>query len=409
MDLPDVSEKGLGFEFSWHNNGTSTAAIELQKMRWYGDSLSALVTAKCYLAGYKPIIARRSLNLLATRTLQAFIQELSKRCPEVEWEIMLEQVINLTLEKMSRQEMVTITSEDSIEKPSYLIYPFVAKGMPTIIYGPAGGGKSYLGLMLALITHLGETGSKLRVKVQHCNTLYMDYEDTREDIAYRTKCLTRGMDWKYMEIPYIRGISPLAECVEQVKQIVDENNIGFIVIDSLGPAAGAKLNDAETAITFFNALRKLNVSTLIIAHIPKNADKEKTIFGSSYFQNLARSVWELKSSNGENTIDIGLYHRKSNIGKLFPTQGFTFTFNDESITASYTDVKDIPELEEYLSLPVRIQNLLRSQPMTLDELLTTLEVDKDTLKNALYRMHKRNQIRQLERGTWALVDQGGLL
>jgi hypothetical protein len=90
-----------------------------------------------------------------------------------------------------------------------------------------------------------------------------------------------------------------------------------------------ELERAETAIRFFNALRSLRVASLILAHVAKNSE-EKTIYGSVFFSNFARSAWEMKKAQeaGEHIIRVGLYHRKTNLGPLQQPLGFKLHFGE---------------------------------------------------------------------------------
>jgi hypothetical protein len=207
-----------------------------------------------------------------------------------------------------------------------------------------------------------------------------------------------------MSILYLRMTAPLADSVEQLKHIIGDNDINLLIVDSLGSAARGNLNDPEPAIRYHAALRQLGVTSLALAHTSKDQlTKKRTIFGSVFFTNLARSVWECKAEQetGEDEAVISLKHTKANLSRLHPPLGYRFSFTDNTIAVAKTDLRDTG-LSGELPLSWQIKNLLRQGPLTVKEIAEVLESGADTIGRTLRRMRAKNQVLKLEGDTWGL-------
>ena len=398
-----IIEKGLGYEFLWQDGSGSGGSIEVQNIKQGSDRLTALIVFKSYLPGYKPLLLQRRANLLSTKAARDLIKEATDACPYLPWREMYEQMLRCLLERLRRLPTEIVTPLDMVAEQTYLVDPIVPEGLSTIMYGAAGSGKSYLAQFLAIAVQLGPTDPVAQLRYKHANAIYVDYEASLEEFRRRTKRLCAGMGWPYVELIYLRGVAPLAECLMQLKTVVDEHKAKFLVIDSLGPAAGGNLNDAETAITFFEALRKLKCTAFIVAHVPKGPEKERSVFGSSYFTNLARMLWEVKGINEPTAIKIGLYNRKNNIGRLHRPLAFEITFGEQSARIEAVDIHKVPDLEEHLSPSERILNILRHGSRTIHELSEDLDLPETHIKYTLSRLKAKGKVRNVERGRWGLA------
>jgi len=179
------------------------------------------------------------------------------------------------------------------------------------------------------------------------------------------------------------------------------------VIDSLGPACGTELENAGTAINFFAALRILRVSPLIIAHVTKNEGRENapcSVFGSSFFSNLTRAIWEVRASRWPGTSDRGvsLHHRKGNNSRLYPPVAFHFGFANGGIQVRRQDVSTDAQLASGLSQPDRVLAALKHGKLSTGDLATEIDAPEDSTRKAAGRLEKRGLIRKFPDG-WALV------
>ena len=142
----------------------------------------------------------------------------------------------------------------------------------------------------------------------------MDWEAELEDHDDRTQWICNGLDsnkWSVNDfnIHYIRCRTSIFQMQVQIQKQIEETGAQLLVIDSLVPAVDSDANDADTARRFYQVLRSLDIPSLIISHTTKNpgdGDSKAKPFGSAYWWNQARSVWEIRKeqSAGDNYTDF---------------------------------------------------------------------------------------------------------
>jgi hypothetical protein len=285
-------------------------------------------------------------------------------------------------------------TEDDDLVPAYLLEPILYLNHPTVIFGDYGSFKSTLGLVIGYMAQLPHVDNKLGLvtlkESTHC--LYLDYEDDPSSLRKRWGGIQRGFGIEApMPIPHRHMTNTLADSIDSLQQIKKEKDIKLLIVDSLGPAARGNLNDPEPAIKYHEALRKLGITSLTLAHCSKDQfTKRRSIFGSVFFTNLARSVWECKAEqeSGETEAVISLSHRKANLSKLHPTLGYRFTFTDSSIMIAKADLRDTG-LSGELPLSVRISDLLRRGAMPVKDIAEALDANAGSVKSAVNRLAKK--------------------
>ncbi|MBT9143923.1 MAG: hypothetical protein DDT29_02337 [Dehalococcoidia bacterium] len=167
-----------------------------------------------------------------------------------------------------------------------------------------------------------------------------------------------------------------------------------MIVDSVGGACGGEPESAEVVLRYFMALRSLKITTLSIDHVTKAGDT-KMPFGSVYKANSARSIYELRKSQeaGEGWMDIGLYHRKCNVGRLQKPFGLRIDYFEDdhqpSILFSRSDIREVPGLTEGLTLQDQIVAVLRHGAMTVAEIASEISANQGSVKAALYRYKNR--------------------
>ncbi|MEP6935609.1 MAG: AAA family ATPase [Nitrospirota bacterium] len=204
---------------------------------------------------YKPHLTIGQINLTALRTRTDFAKRLDRLYPEANWDEAMETVCVLGLRHLRQGEPILRLSEQAdIKPPSIRLAPLVHDGLPTVLFGPGGIGKSYLALFCSMLVEHGGWEAGL------CGvpgpTLYVDYESDYSDLVNRAKKIRKGHPALAGSEPlYRRCHIPLADDLPALQRLVAEAGIRFLVIDSLAAACGAELERAETAIRFFSALR----------------------------------------------------------------------------------------------------------------------------------------------------------
>lgn len=285
-------------------------------------------------------------------------------------------------------------SEDDNLTPSYLLEPILYLNHPTVIFGDYGSLKSLFALVIGYVAQLPYSDNKLGLITLKESTkcLFLDYEAEESSFGKRLSAIQRGFGIEApMPIAYRRMTNTLIDSVDSLQRTKKDKDIKLLIIDSLGPAARGNLNDPEPAIRYHEALRKLGITSLTLAHNSKDPlTKRRTIFGSVFFTNLARSVWECKAEieAGEDEAIISVKHTKANLSKLHPTLGYRFTFTDNSIAIAKADLRDTG-LSGELPLSARIKNLLRDGAMPVKEIATALEANEGSVKTVINRLAKK--------------------
>lgn len=207
----------------------------------------------------------------------------------------------------------------------------------TIIYGDGGNGKSLFSLMLAY--HVTAGKSFMGIPVMKSNTLYLDWELDKNEHLKRARQIAWGVGDKMLPTGfyYYRASADLLQILPNIRQAVEQKDIGLVIIDSLGPASPNDLNGSEVVIRLFNEIERLGVTALVIDHESKQMDGTESSkpFGSVYKYNLARSVLKIaKFEEVRNGGKFKLLQLKSNFGKLIDPVKFLVEFTDTSIAYS---------------------------------------------------------------------------
>jgi len=348
------------------------------------------------------------INLMATPTMTSLAKRLEKNSQDIPWTDVLTFITGKTMEIARRGEPAVEIwpNEDDDLAPSYLLEPILYLNHPAIIFGDYSSLKSLAALVISYMVQLPyhDNALELITPTESTLCLYLDYEDDPSSFRKRWSALERGFGKGAMPILYRRMTGTLSDSVEQLLRVIHDKNIGLVVIDSLGPAARGNLNDPEPAIKYHAALRQLGTTSLTLAHTSKDQfTKKKSIFGSVFFTNLARSVWECKAEQetGEDEAVISLKHTKANLSRLHPPLGYRFTFTDNTIGIAKTDLRDTG-LSGELPLSFRIKDTLRGGAMSVKEIAEQLGSGEDTTGRTLRRMRSKNQVVKLEGDTWGL-------
>lgn len=396
--IPPQDELGH-ITFIWPNDGLIVDADHLNN-----DGQAELTFWHDYEPnnkGSKPeLLLYTKANLVSISNTGALVRRLrdvDDGLRYLHWDWILTCIAYKVIETVRRGEPVETIwpSKDDDLTPAYLLEPILYLNHPIVIFGDYGSLKSLLALVIAYITQLPYPDNNLGLTTlkesTHC--LYLDYEDDPSSFRKRWGAIQKGFDVKaLMPIEYRRMTSTVADSMDSLQQIKKDKDIKLVIVDSLGPAARGNLNDPEPAIRYHEALRKLGITSLTLAHCSKDQlTRKRTIFGSVYFTNLTRSVWECKAEQeaGEDEAIISLKHTKANLSKLHPPLGYKFSFTDNSIAIAKTDLRDTG-LSGELPLSVRIKDLLRNGAMPVKQIAEALEANEGSIKTALHRLAKKD-------------------
>ena len=404
---PVQTETGNSIRFEWDD---VHVVIRVSRVREHSDGrVTAEILTTTSAPGYAPHLDQRSVNLLTSKA--GFAKELAA-IYEADWPTMLEQVKVYTLEWLRKGEPVMdLLGEEESEPPTYLINPLIVEGYPNVIFGDPGCFKSGLAIVIAAVLTLPWTDNPLLwpepAKPTQC--LYLDWETDSKTVNWTHSRLRRGHKFGAFPIHYRRCFAPLFNDIEAVTELADTCEAKVVIIDSLGMASGNDdLNSSLTATNFYRGLRQLNRTSIILAHNAKDRErKERSIYGNQYFTAQARNIWEVRKvqETGEDSLDLGLFHRKAPpFARFSKPLGMHVAFQDSSITVEAKRADSIRELLSEMSLREQIYDLLAHEgAQTLDEITKALQANRDSVKTTLNRM-KNNGVAIPEEGKkWGLL------
>lgn len=407
MSLPTVTPTLSGYSVSWEEEKIKVVVSRLHAHR--DDRVTGEILITTTAESYtNPLKAPFNVNFLSDRTLVSHSKELKTLYPAWDWATIIGQLAVKVLESVRAGEPVKeYSTSDDIKPPEWLLEPLLLKGLPTIIFGEKGVAKSNLALVLYLVltlpwndNPLGFTAPKHSIK-----TVYLDWELPGEIAQWNLKRLAEGMGIGPAFLYHRRCIAPLADDIESIQKYLDNLKAEAIIIDSLGRACGGELSkDTENTNRFFEAVDKLKVSPLILAQTSKDQDsKHKTIYGNVFFTYYARSIFELRKAEsiGEDEISVALFHRWSNLTKLYKPSGFHFNFNGQHTTIESEPVT-YTEFLEKANRQLQILDLLRSGAFTTETIMEKLDIKRGNADMALKRLKDKHKIIKLDDGRWAL-------
>ena len=187
---------------------------------------------------------------------------------------------------------------------------------------------------------------------------------------------------------YCRCQRPLTAEADRLKRIVLDHEVEYAIYDSVAFACDARPEDAEVASRYFQAVRQIACGSLHIAHVNKSDDNDRKPFGSSFWHNGARSTWyvqAVESAVGGDSLRLGFFNRKSNLGALRPPASFDISFTSERTEFRVAEIEDSPDLAGKLSVRQRIAYLLRRGARTVPEIVDEIEAKAETVERTIRR------------------------
>lgn len=401
MNEPKITP-GFGLLlYEWADNGLS---ILIDR---YDDKGKAEITL--YLNNRT--LHRASVNLLATTTMSSLAKKMESYSTEIPWNDIFTYITVKTIDTARKGhpvEEIWPEKEDTLEA-EYLIEPVLYLNHPSVLFGEYSSLKSFTSMLLAYIasSEYYEDGSlHFHMKKEPGTVLVLDYEDDKGSFRKRWSAINNGFGTPPIKLHYRRMTGALYDDVEFIKRYCDKNKVVLVVVDSLGPAARGNLNDPEAAIKYHSALREIGVTSLTLAHTSKDRDSNhKTIFGSVFFTNLARAVWECKAEQevGSPEAYVSVKNAKANLSQRHHTIGLKYSFSHDTVSICKADLSGTG-LSSSLPLRKQVEIMLsREGPMTAKQLLKELDTTEGSIRATCNRMRNEGVVRK-DGEKWVLLE-----
>lgn len=420
LTVPDIENEGDSYTATWEDG----VIIRLSYLEAIGKSK---LTIKCeievedYTSLNPHLYGPTTSNI--TGSLSVVVKEIEKDSHREDWNKRFTQLKKMVIPHFRQGEPVmALGSIKTTAMPREIVKGLMWEGSPTLIFGPGGIGKSIIALNICSAIHTGRDIAGL--ETEQGNVLYLDWETSADQTHRRNKSIleSAGVDagaWPDPDYPkaertgmmfYRFMAGPLMNEVKYLKEQVIKLGITTVCVDSAGPACGGEPESAEATLKFFEALRAIGpyekpLQALILAHVTHENKRtgKSAPFGSVYWENMPRNVFELSSEQAANSSisDCALYHKKTNTGPLLSPTCFRLTW-DNGCTMSPLDIRQNAELfkKEIQNRPIVEQVLIAIDgygPMTIEELSKEIGQTKNSVEQSLER---DNRIERGLDGKW---------
>ena len=119
---------------------------------------------------------------------EGIVRTMARRIPEIDWELVIDDVCRRAIEHQRRtaphQQMQA--SQIITKEPEYLIFPYIAKNQPNILFGEKGSNKTTLVLQMCRYLASGKGMNPIfsGCKPGPCPILWLDFETDPDGYSY---------------------------------------------------------------------------------------------------------------------------------------------------------------------------------------------------------------------------------
>jgi hypothetical protein len=394
MSEPRLRRDGDSFVLTWDTENIGIGLEHLQESR---DGLHAEVTIESTdpeRSGHVHGPVR--LNILSTESQNRLAKVLNDRVNHTDWQGLITMACYTVAQKYRQPPPLVDLAECEDPGPVDKLIPGIPTGETTGFYGDGEGGKSMFTLQIAVAARTGlmlPWGVSIKKPL---TVMILDFETNQQTMLSRLNRIVRGFGLAKTPSIYYREMHrPLVDVVDALRVERSRLAIDLFLIDSLSFACPGSLNDDDVARDAMNAQRQLAPATrLFVAHISQEAAKATygpvRPFGSAFFWNGMRSGWEIRRAEESppHTVDIGVYHRKSNDGEHEKPFGISIGFDGNAGPIRFTrgDLADNPDLIGRTPIKTRIRAALRAGALDTRELATATGESEGTVRKTLGRM-----------------------
>jgi len=376
-------------------------SIEIDRLRREHNELLGELAVSCGIPGaytFDGSLSVADFNVSSVRARQDRAKLLAARsnAPQFDWLSLIEEFCQRLLraerEGQPAVDLRLVARPSAVEETIDIDGLILPQRHPSMIFGDGGTVKSYTSLYAA--GRMAQNGSRVG---------YFDWELAAEEHRDR---LERLFPDHMPKIFYARCDRPLVYEADRLRRIARENELDYAIFDSVAFACDGPPESAEIAGKYFRAVRQIGVGSLHIAHITKGENADKRPFGSAFWHNGARSTWFAQLSEAtreESALQIGLFNRKSNLGKLRAPVGFSIVFSERQTCFRRADLADNHELVLQLSVRQRMAAALGKGSLSPEQIADEIQADVETVRRTQRRY--KNLFTVIEGGRIGLLEK----
>ena len=406
--IPRIEQRGPVFRLHWPEDGVQvkiSRIYQAHRGEVYGE-ISVQYRSDLPFDGrhvWRHVVGSR-YQITSVRSRVDIAKQCESEVSEVPWRHIIEEASINVLNLYRRGADVLDLSEWTSPKDSpvgYRLTPLLAEGLPNMIFGDGGVGKSMVALWLSTMV---TEGMQEPFECNPGNVLYLDWEMEAEETQGRLGRIAEGMGLPTPpRVFYRRCAGRLVDDVEWLAETVQSKGIDLVVVDSAVPACGGNPNEPESVQSLFYGLRQLEVTSLIVAHVSKSvaAGPQTSPFGSVFWSNLSRNVWQAQKEQemGEDSMVVALWHRKTNVGPLLKPVTLKITFSP-SFSVERVATGEYKTLASKLQLAERMAAALGNGAMSSSALAEAIDAKTGSVRVTLNR--RDDLFLQLEGNRWGL-------
>ena len=398
---------GLGYRWDIVKEGVRISADRISESR--GD-MSAEVTVQRSPEGH---VMRARVNLSSMTARKGAATFCNGRAPNTDWQDIWERFAVAVIDHEREGAPLEKVGDRPLRgKPTWLLDPMLVEGTATILYGEGGIGKSTMTAAIAVSVATGSPLLEGWAVPKARKVLVLDWESDSDDWNDLFQLLRAGMAAPDPGILYMSCAGALPGMLHRLSAIVSEQEIGLVVVDSVGlatPSSREGSDANESALRLFSALRTLGVTSLLIDHVSKAQVASETSvqgpYGSVYKTNSARSVYELRqaTSDDDGSRTVVLHHRKANRTARQQPVGIRIERDDQHIHLERVELPQEPQFG-------REEEKVRASEMVLRVLEGGREMSAEDIAEAtgLKPPYIRKIITRELRGVVQNVGEAGL-
>ena len=408
LEMPAETYSDDLYRFSW-----PSIEMVMERFNEVRDDIACEVTVRYdHPVNGGTLVDGKRLLLIGPNSLRDMAKLLAERDPDPDWGGMLGMVTTLARRRYRKGEPPTDLRGEMEQATGYLVRPLIIGGGTTVWFGSEESAKSMLAMTVAVAVASGQEVAGFLSETAG-PVLYLDWEDEADTHKERLRalCIGAGVELETTPVWHQRMSASLSESSRDLRKLIAELGVVFVIVDSIGMASGTDPSDANGIIKAMIGARALGVPVLGIHHLPKDAKDKSRPYGSVYAAAEARMTWlvEKDEEAPAGTVRIALTNKKSNRSSRHDRQAFDLRFLSdpnrealEVVTVHPISFFQAASIGEGAGQKWRIAAELKASPKSLDELAASLDITKAVLRMQLNR-HK-DLFHKGERELWGLVS-----
>ena len=428
MSGPEVRNDGETWQLNWESIGLN---IWLERVARKHDDIYAYLSVESQRPGrVGHMLGPQRLNLVSAQSQQTAARSLQQRLKlddkDLCHDVIVQSCAIVLTQFMAPSPSVKLSDPVDMGPIEYLA-PQIPEGETTFIYGDSESCKSLIALTIGMCVQAGVCLPWSRQPIPQRNVLVLDWETNQRTMGWRLRRLAQGMP-EPMEPPEItyrgtlwnrkaRPLHTLSDEVPALREQIAREDIGLVILDSIGFAVTGKLVDDDVARQAIADLRMLAPTTrLVVAHISRESARQLggrvDPFGSAFFRAGLRSGFEARRSEDEvrpGRVSLGIYHWKANDDLHTPPFGLSVDFDGLSgpIHIQPSNLMAVDDLAARTPATSRIRAfLLEHGELPVFQIADDLDLPAQTVHKALKRGEGTTFVRTDGQGRGAIATWG---